>query len=138
MARSLRHPLVLVVEDDQVSQKLACLIIDSLGLPHCAAGDGQQAVTAYQEKAPTLILMDIMMPIMDGFQASRKIRIIEFGRQLHTPIIACTALEQSRVQEQCLASGIDDYLGKPYSKAQLVEKVESWLNIRAEVKPPPR
>src|SRR5262249_54564113 len=80
-------------------------------------------------------LMDIMMPVMDGFHASKEIRRIEFATGRHTPIIACTALDESEVKEECISAGIDDYIGKPYSKELLANKMEMWLGIKLDTKP---
>src|SRR5262249_17459008 len=91
------------------------------------------AVETYRDQKPDAILMDIMMPVMDGFHASKEIRRLEFGRGLHTPIIACTALDEAQIKEECIACGIDDYIGKPYSRELLARKLERWLAIKIKM-----
>src|SRR5262249_44097610 len=127
MSTTAAGPLVLVAEDHQVNQKVANLLLTSMGLRTYLAADGQLAVEAYKKERPTVVLMDIMMPVMDGFHASKEIRRIEFATGRHTPIIACTALDESEVKEECISAGIDDYVGKPYSKELLANKMEMWL-----------
>jgi len=130
-----QKPLVLVAEDHPVNQKIAGLLLTSIGFQTHMADDGRTAVEAYQELRPDAILMDIMMPVMDGFQASSEIRCLEFGRSVHTPIIACTALDESQIKKECIAAGIDDYIGKPYSRDLLARKMEHWLAIKVQMKP---
>ncbi len=66
------------------------------------------------------------MPEMDGFQASFEIRKREFGKQQHTPIIACTAMDIDRIFDQCVRSGMDDFIGKPIDIDVLKEKIQYW------------
>jgi two-component system sensor histidine kinase/response regulator len=126
---------VLVAEDHPVNQKVAVLLLTSMGFHTRLADDGRPAVESYKERRPDIILMDIMMPVMNGFHASKEIRRLEFGRGLHTPIIACTALDDSNIQEECVAAGIDDYLGKPYSRELLAGKMEHWLGLKVRMTP---
>jgi CheY-like chemotaxis protein len=130
-----QQPLVLVAEDHPVNQKVAGLLLASMGFQTNMADDGWPAVESYKMQKPDLILMDIMMPVMDGFHASKEIRRLEFGRSIHTPIIACTALDESQIKGECIAAGIDDYIGKPYSRELLARKIEHWLAIKLQMKP---
>jgi two-component system sensor histidine kinase/response regulator len=130
-----QQPVVLIVEDHPVNQKVAGLLLTSMGFQTRLADDGRPAIESYKEQRPDVILMDIMMPVMDGFHASKEIRRLEFGHSVHTPIIACTALDGSKLKEECIASGIDDYIGKPYSRELLARKMEHWLAIKVQLKP---
>src|SRR5579885_226814 len=132
---STSKPSVLVAEDHPVNQKIASLLLTSLGVETRMAEDGGSAVELYQKERPDLILMDIMMPGTDGFQASRQIRALEFGKKMHTPIIACTALDVDKIKEMAISCGMDDYLGKPYTRDMLIAMIEGWLNF--QLKPLP-
>jgi len=118
--------VVLVADDDPVNRKVAGLLLEILEVGFETVQDGQQAVEAVRKNEYALILMDIMMPDVDGFEASRRIRRLEFGTSKHVPIIACTALDYESIRDRCIHSGIDDYLAKPYSKELLRDKLEFW------------
>lgn len=123
---------ILVAEDNLVNQRVLAILLDLLGVSSDMVRDGQEAIEAAQRDAYGLILMDIMMPQVDGFEAAMEIRRREFGRGKRIPIIACTALDKDKIKEQCLRCGIDDYLGKPYSKEGLREKIEIWSQIKID------
>jgi CheY-like chemotaxis protein len=129
-----RKTIVLVAEDHPVNQKVACLLLQAMNVESIVAEDGSVAVKLYQSNRPDLILMDIMMPVMDGFHASKEIRKIEFGKEIHTPIIACTALERDKIMDEAISCGIDDYIGKPFSRELLIRKVEHWAGIKTQEK----
>ena len=99
------------------------------------AGDGEQAVRAVKEKVYDLVLMDCHMPVMDGFEATGMIRGNEGSDGSHErlPIVALTADAVKGDREQCLAAGMDDYLAKPYSQAELRSVLEKWLRPRQDV-----
>ncbi|MBX9568387.1 MAG: response regulator [Candidatus Obscuribacterales bacterium] len=121
--------VVLVAEDHPVNQKVISLLLKSLDVRHDVVTNGEEAV----EKALTndygLILMDCMMPVVDGFEAAFRIRKYEFHKRRHTPIIACTAMDEERVVDQCIRSGMDDFLGKPIDRQRLKEKIAFWSVI---------
>ncbi|MGI0135238.1 MAG: response regulator, partial [Candidatus Micrarchaeaceae archaeon] len=77
-----------------------------------------------------------MMPEMDGFQASFEIRKREFSRLQHTPIIACTAMDIDRIFDQCVHSGMDDYISKPIDSNILKEKMQYWSILNVTLRPP--
>lgn len=120
--------LILVAEDHPVNQKIMALLLEMAGLHYEIVSNGKEAVQSAKNKSYGLILMDIMMPEMDGFEASFEIRTMQFGRGRHTPIIAVTAMDRRNVQDQCIRSGIDDYIAKPISQQILKEKIEHWLH----------
>ncbi|HEY9793145.1 MAG TPA: response regulator [Candidatus Obscuribacterales bacterium] len=120
---------VLVVDDHPVNQKVLQLLLDHMGFASDVAANGRQAVEMAQRNRYAVILMDVMMPEMDGFEATQKIRDYEFDKAIHTPIIAVTALSEDRVREKCLLSGMDDYISKPIAKEILLHKVERWMQL---------
>ena len=127
---SSTQTLVLVAEDHVVNQKVVSLLLSSLGIGGEIVSTGKAAVEAASAKTYALILMDIMMPEMDGFQASFKIRQREFKFGRHTPIVACTAMDEDHVRDQCIRAGIDDFIQKPLSKSVLQMKIEKWTRIK--------
>jgi two-component system sensor histidine kinase/response regulator len=90
------------------------------------ASNGGLAVQAASESCFDLVLMDVQMPEVDGFEATRRIRTLDAERGQHTPIIAMTAHALSQDQQRCLDEGMDDYLSKPINSAQLAELIERW------------
>jgi signal transduction histidine kinase/CheY-like chemotaxis protein len=124
---------ILLVEDNEVNRILVEEALLDVGLSHMAAENGLEAIEAYEKGAPKAILMDVCMPVMDGFLATRKIREIEAERHLpRTPIIGLTARAMQGDREKCLAAGMDDYLAKPISTATLTGMIETWITSRSE------
>jgi signal transduction histidine kinase/CheY-like chemotaxis protein/HPt (histidine-containing phosphotransfer) domain-containing protein len=120
---------VLLVEDNQVNQEVAREILLGLGYAVDLAPDGEQALTALGVRAYDAVLMDCHMPVMDGFDATRRLRARdERGRSGHRlPVIALTANALVGDREACHAAGMDDYLAKPFTAAQLAEMLARWL-----------
>jgi CheY-like chemotaxis protein len=117
---------ILVVEDNPVNQTVAMEMLKRLGCRVDIASNGEEAVIAYRELPYDLIFMDCDMPVMDGFTASRHIRMQEpAGR--HVPIVAMTAAAFEGDREQCLQAGMDDYLAKPVRLSELRRMVRSWV-----------
>ncbi|MBE1275523.1 response regulator [Enterovibrio baiacu] len=108
---------ILVVEDTLVNQRVTEAMLTRLGVDVVVAENGKIAVDLCEAEAFDLILMDCQMPIMDGYQASRLIRDHDLAPQ--TPIVALTANATAHDKEECLKSGMDDYIAKPVSKANL-------------------
>jgi len=94
--------------------------------------DGREAVMALRGAPYDLVLMDCLMPEMDGFEAARAIRAAEGAMGRHIPIIALTASAMAEDRERCLAAGMDDYLTKPLTKRVLIEAVERWGSLSAD------
>ncbi len=132
MAENSR-PLVLVADDHPVNQKIMGVLLERMWVDVSFACNGVEAVDAVKAQSYALIFMDIMMPEMDGFEAAFRIRMHEFERGRHTPIIACTALDKERVKEQCVRSGMDDFINKPISRETVREKIENWARISLDV-----
>lgn len=117
---------ILVVDDNAVNRMALAALLKPLGVPFVLVEGGQQAVAACEHSELSLVLMDLMMPGMDGFEASRRIRASEFGRGRHTPIVAITALDIDTVRERCLAAGIEDVVAKPIDRATIAACIERW------------
>jgi signal transduction histidine kinase/DNA-binding response OmpR family regulator len=116
---------ILLAEDNEVNQKLAVRLLQRQGHSITIAENGQEAVVQFRTHAFDLILMDVQMPTMDGFEATAAIRADETTRGSHIPIIAMTAHAMKGDEERCLAAGMNDYLPKPINTAELMKKVES-------------
>ncbi len=131
-ARSLPEhwrPLrILLAEDNPVNQRLAIRVLEKRGHTVVVAANGAEALTAFQKNAQQpfdLILMDVQMPQMDGYETTAAIRESEKTTQRHIPIIAMTAHAMSGDRERCLAAGMDDYLSKPLDASKLFEQIEN-------------
>ena len=125
---------ILLVEDNPVNREIAVAILTRFGCNVECAEDGLVAVRAAEEKHFDLILMDCQMPNMDGFEATREIRMHEARTQAELPdaaprntIIAVTANALKGDRERCLDAGMDDYLAKPYGRDQLAKCLGRWL-----------
>jgi signal transduction histidine kinase/CheY-like chemotaxis protein len=116
LVRGLR---VLLAEDNAVNQKLAMRLLEKGGHIVHVAANGREAVEIFSREEVDVILMDLQMPEMDGFQATSAIRESEQARGGHVPIVALTAHALSGDRANCLSSGMDDYLAKPYSYEDL-------------------
>ena len=117
---------ILVAEDNVVNQKVSCRILERLGYRVDVAADGEAAFRAWSSGRYDLILMDCQMPIMDGYEATRKIRLRE-GADEHIPIIALTAHAMKGADNECLSAGMDDYLTKPIDRERLQQALQRWL-----------
>jgi signal transduction histidine kinase/DNA-binding response OmpR family regulator len=122
MAR--RHPLrILVAEDNVVNQKLALRLLEQMGYRADVAANGLEAVAAVERQPYDLVLMDVQMPEMDGFEASREI-VRRWPVDRRPRIVAMTANAMQGDRELCLAAGMDDYLGKPIRVDELVTALD--------------
>ncbi len=124
---SLPSLQVLLVEDNPVNQKLASALLEGDGHQVTFAEDGQQALRLWASRSFDLILMDVQMPVLDGLQASQRIRQLEHDLGGHVPIIAMTANAMPEDPARCLAAGMDDYLSKPFRKDHLFEVIARTL-----------
>ncbi|MET2832727.1 response regulator [Mesorhizobium shangrilense] len=119
---------ILIAEDNDVNQLVFGQILNGLGLSYRIAGNGRTAVEMYRALRPKLILMDVSMPEMNGYEATRAIRTMEATTGSHIPIIGVTAHALKGDRDKCLEAGMDDYLPKPVSPDRLGTKIGTWLS----------
>jgi len=119
---------ILVAEDNAINQTLAVRLLEKRGYSATVAPDGQAAVAAFQTGGFELVLMDIQMPGMDGFEATAAIRESEKLTGGHIPIVAMTAHALVGDQERCLAAGMDGYVSKPIRTSELFATIERMLS----------
>ena len=127
---------VLLAEDNPVNQALAHAMLKRLGLTVAVANDGKEALALAAAQPFDLVLMDCQMPVMDGYQATARLREREAGRAEHLPVVALTANVMEDDRNLCLAVGMDDYLAKPYTAAQLEQTLRRWLPAGPAEQPP--
>jgi CheY-like chemotaxis protein/HPt (histidine-containing phosphotransfer) domain-containing protein len=127
-SRSTRQRLkVLLAEDNAVNQLLASRILESLGHHATVVSNGREALAAARVASFDLIVMDVQMPEMDGFEATAAIRELEKSTGKHIPIIAMTAHAMKADRERCLGAGMDGYVSKPIRVANVEEAVEQAM-----------
>jgi len=147
---------ILLAEDDATNQKVALHILKKFGYRADAAGNGQEVLQALEKIPYDIILMDIQMPVMDGYTATRRIRELELkaqqvklnhndsedlsdseiqlsARSGRIPIIAMTAHAMKGDREKCIAAGMDDYTPKPINPEELLGKIEKWTRVEQNV-----
>ncbi|WP_374360622.1 ATP-binding protein [Pseudoduganella danionis] len=118
---------ILLVEDTEMNRQLARILLTRLGWEVDEAHDGQQALDALAERQYDMVLMDCMMPVMDGYQATEALRAREAAQGLpRTPVVALTASAIDGDRERCINSGADDYLTKPFTSAAFAGVIERW------------
>lgn len=122
---------VLVAEDNQINQFVFTQILEGLGVSHRIAANGREAVELWHELQPALVLMDVSMPIMNGFDATVAIRSAENTRGQKTPIIAVTAQALDIDLQQCKASGMDDHIMKPVSPDMIEAVLRKFMPAKA-------
>jgi CheY-like chemotaxis protein/HPt (histidine-containing phosphotransfer) domain-containing protein len=115
---------VLVAEDNSVNQKLASAILRRAGHIAVVVANGRDAVAAISRERFDVVLMDVQMPVMGGFEATRLIRDLETGSDRRTPIIAVTARAMKGDREACLEAGMDAFVPKPIQSALLLETLD--------------
>ncbi|WP_252275556.1 ATP-binding protein [Pseudomonas subflava] len=125
-----RQARVLLVEDNQVNQMVAKGMLAKLGCEVAIAAHGGEAIAHLQAHAVDLVLMDCNMPVMDGYEATRRIR--QSGDWPELPIIALTANALPDERERCQAAGMNDYLAKPFRREDLAALLDCWLPLTSE------
>ncbi|MFN3703306.1 ATP-binding protein [Thermomonas sp.] len=136
-----RKTRVLLVEDNPVNLMVAQRLLQVLGVECDAAGNGQAALEKLDGGDYDLVLMDCQMPVLDGYAATRRWREIEQerGAERRLPIVAMTANAMAGDRQKCLDAGMDDYLAKPVTRAELEQCVARWKgsNLAVPDSPPP-
>jgi two-component system sensor histidine kinase/response regulator len=123
-----RRTHILLAEDNPMNQKLAVALLKKAGYSVEAVCNGKLAVEALKRKSYDLILMDVQMPEMDGFEATRCIREMKDQRR-NTPVVAMTAHAMKGDRERCLGAGMDDYISKPVEPKEMLEVIRKWTAL---------
>ncbi|MEB3280457.1 MAG: GAF domain-containing protein [Lyngbya sp.] len=123
---------ILIVEDHPVNRLLLLTLLQDIGLEVKDAENGQEAIRIWQEWHPDLIFMDMQMPIMNGYEATRKIREFEeklTPENLPVPIIAITASAFAEQRQECITVGCDDFVSKPFRREEILETLSLYLGV---------
>lgn len=126
LSKPPRQLKILLAEDNPVNQYMAVVLLEERGHQVEVANNGQEVLDIIEKQSFDLILMDVQMPVMDGFQVTEIIRKREQGSEQHLRIVAMTAHALKGDRERCLASGMDDYIAKPVQEKDLLAMVEGW------------
>ncbi|UCB54623.1 MAG: response regulator [Thiotrichales bacterium] len=128
---------LLLAEDNLVNQEVAVDMLEQSGFKVAVASNGEEVLDAVRKDQYSLVFMDCEMPVLDGFAATRKLRQLERDLDLpQTPVVALTAHAVRGVREKCLASGMNDFLAKPFSFEEITSKAAQWAGGRAGVADP--
>ena len=125
---------ILLAEDNAVNQKLAVRMLEKRGHTVIVANNGKEALETLKKDHFDLILMDVHMPEMDGFETTATIRAHERGNGKHIPIVAMTALAIQGDKERCLEAGMDSYVSKPIKSKELYDVVENLRLVSGQGK----
>jgi DNA-binding response OmpR family regulator len=123
-----RSPLILIVDDEVGARQLLRYILERRGYAVEEADDGLQALAAYKRSRPDVVLLDVMMPRMDGFTACAEIRALPGGN--HTPVIIVTALQSPEAFKRASEAGATDYMIKPADPEELCHRLHALLHPR--------
>ncbi len=122
---------ILLVEDNLMNQKVVMFNLKKLNLEIAPAVTGSEAIELYKNNQFSLVLMDIMLPEMDGYQITQAIREMEKQNNVENPvpIIALTANTYDNDKEKCFNAGMNDYLSKPFTSKQLIDMIAKYLPV---------
>jgi osomolarity two-component system sensor histidine kinase NIK1 len=122
---------ILLVEDNLMNQKVVMFNLKKLNLEIAPAVMGSEAIELFKNNEFSLVLMDIMLPEMDGYQITQAIREMEKQNNVENqvPIIALTANTYDNDKEKCFNAGMNDYLSKPFTSKQLIDMIAKYLPI---------
>ncbi|HEX8705651.1 MAG TPA: response regulator [Myxococcaceae bacterium] len=119
---------VLLVEDNRINQQVALIMLEREGYRVTCVSDGQQALDALARDSFDMVLMDVQMPVMDGLEATRRIRAAETSRRL--PVVALTANAMAGMEAQFAEAGMDDFVPKPFERQRFLATVRRWVENR--------
>lgn len=120
---------VLVVEDNEISKQIAISFLSKKKYRTICAKNGKIALELLENNNIDIILMDLEMPVLNGYETTKIIRAKESNYK-HIPIIAMTAYSEDKHKEMCLSIGIEDYISKPFSSGELYSKIEKYLPVK--------
>ncbi len=120
-------PKIFLVDDDELSRRMMGLLLSEKGYNYDTASNGIEAVEAVQSNSYGIVLMDIQMPLMDGFEATKKIREWEEQNQ-HVPIVALTAMLLDDEIQRCMSAGMDDCIAKPFNTEILFQLISAYVS----------
>jgi two-component system, sensor histidine kinase and response regulator len=126
---------ILIAEDNPFNQRVVSLMLAKSGHVVTITSNGNEAITALAGQTFNLVLMDLQMPVMDGFQATAAIRLTEHGTGRHIPIIALTAHAMKEDRDRCLEAGMDGYVSKPIQQDKLRQAIEDCIVLSRESVP---
>lgn len=132
--KDLQGARVLIVEDNQVNQKIARKFLEKWGAKVTLADDGRAALEKIEQEAFEIVLMDLQMPVMDGFEATQHIRAMAAPKS-SIPIIALTASALVEAADEVRATGMDDFATKPFKPHELFQKIAHWVAHRRAQRP---
>lgn len=121
------EPRILLVDDDDLSRRMMGLLLSEKGYNYSTASNGLEAVEAVQSQLYDIVLMDLQMPVMNGLDATRKIREWEAGES-RIPIVALTAMLFENEIKECLSAGMDECVAKPFDTETLFHLIETLVN----------
>lgn len=126
-------PKILLIEDNEMNRDMLSRRLERKGIQVLIAIDGEQGVAMAQTNLPDLILMDMSLPVLDGWSATRRLKAIPETQ--HIPIIALTAHAMAGDRDKCMAAGCNDYDTKPIEFARLMTKIQALLSKDHSCKP---
>jgi CheY-like chemotaxis protein/HPt (histidine-containing phosphotransfer) domain-containing protein len=126
------NPRLLVAEDNPINQEVLLEVLTELGCTADVVGDGQAALDAIGKRDYPVVLMDCQMPVLDGYEAVRRLRL-RAGRLARTPVVAVTAHAVEGERAKAIAAGMDDYIAKPVSLRTLADLLRRWLPIVEQI-----
>ena len=122
-----RPGIVLLVEDNPANQLVGSRLVEKLGHRVDVVGDGREALDALRRRRYDIVLMDCQMPVMDGFEATRRLRLEEAGTGRHTPVVAMTAGVTLEDRDRCIEAGMDDFVAKPVRPEAVGAALARWM-----------
>jgi len=125
-----RTPVVLVVDDNQQNLELLQAYLEDIDCETVPAGDGPEALEIITKEPPDLILLDVMMPKMSGFEVCKRIKNDPRAHISNIPVIMVTALNEFGDIERGIGSGTDDFISKPVNKLELLTRVKTMLKLK--------
>ena len=128
-----KRPIIVAADDDIDILNVIKLKLEAHGLRVITVRDGQEAMSAVRKHRPSLVILDVMMPRLNGFQVAR---MIKFDKRLKsTPVLLLTVRQQAMDRTLGLQVGADEYLAKPFDPQQLLDRIAYWLKRKAELAP---